>query len=83
MKTKISSKGQVVIPKSVRIRHQWKPGTILQIEETADGVALSPAGKARVSQEAVFACLKGKVSKRVTLKEMDAIVEKLAGESRR
>ena len=38
--TKLSSKGQVVLPKSVRERHGWKAGTELLVENAADGVFL-------------------------------------------
>lgn len=83
MRTKISIKGQVVIPKSVRNHHQWKPGTILQIEETPQGVILSPVSNPSISQEEVYGCLKEKVTRKVTLKEMDSIIEELAQKSQR
>ena len=73
----------MVIPKSVRSHYQWKPGTVLNIEEIENGVVLSPAGSASISQSDVFGCLKDRVSKRVTLKEMDAIIETLAEGSRK
>ncbi len=38
--TKLSSKGQVVLPKSVREQHGWGPGTEFVVESTADGVRL-------------------------------------------
>ena len=38
--TKLSSKGQVVLPKSVREAHGWAPGTEFEIESTPDGVQL-------------------------------------------
>ncbi len=38
--TKLSSKGQVVLPKSVRDAHGWGPGTEFVIETTPDGVHL-------------------------------------------
>lgn len=38
--TKLSSKGQVVLPKSVRERHGWKEGTELLVENAVDGVFL-------------------------------------------
>ena len=69
MNTRISSKGQVVIPKSIRNHYQWKPGTVLQIEETTDGVVLSPAIPSSVTQGEVFGCLKEKVAKKISLKE--------------
>lgn len=41
--TRLSSKGQVIIPASVRKKHDWKAGTEFEIEETADGIILRPA----------------------------------------
>jgi len=41
--TRLTSKGQVVIPKVVRDRMRWRPGTRLQVETTDDGaVVLRP-----------------------------------------
>jgi AbrB family looped-hinge helix DNA binding protein len=41
--TKISTKGQVVLPLAVRNRRKWRPGTELIVEETKDGVLLRAA----------------------------------------
>jgi AbrB family looped-hinge helix DNA binding protein len=38
--TKLSSKGQVVLPKAVREQHGWAPGTEFVVESTPDGVRL-------------------------------------------
>lgn len=38
--TKLSSKGQIVLPKSLREAHGWAPGTEFTIESTPDGVTL-------------------------------------------
>jgi AbrB family looped-hinge helix DNA binding protein len=44
--TRLTSKGQVVIPKVVRDRMRWKTGTRLQVEPTEDGaVVLRPGGR--------------------------------------
>jgi AbrB family looped-hinge helix DNA binding protein len=40
--TRLSSKGQLVLPKSIREAHGWGPGTEFVIESTADGVRLRP-----------------------------------------
>ena len=40
--TKLSSKGQVVLPKSVRDQHGWAEGTEFVVESTARGVLLRP-----------------------------------------
>ena len=42
MKTKISTKGQVILPKILRDRLHWKPGMELDIEARPDGVLLKP-----------------------------------------
>jgi len=41
--TKVSSKGQVVLPLSIRRSRKWEPGTQLIVEETNDGVLLRAA----------------------------------------
>ena len=38
--TKISEKGQVVVPKATRDRLGWQPGTDLEVIETGDAVTL-------------------------------------------
>lgn len=40
--TKLSSKGQVIIPKPFRAAHRWEPGQILIVINTDDGVFLKP-----------------------------------------
>ena len=40
--TKLSTKGQVIIPKAVRTAHDWKPGQQLEVIDTGDGVLLRP-----------------------------------------
>lgn len=41
--TRLSSKGQVIIPKAVRKTHRWDPGTVFIVEDVRDGVLLKPA----------------------------------------
>lgn len=40
--TLMSTKGQVIIPKSIRTSHHWRPGTRFVVEETQAGVLLRP-----------------------------------------
>jgi AbrB family looped-hinge helix DNA binding protein len=37
---RVSTKGQIVIPKEIRERRQWVPGTALVVEEHGDAVVL-------------------------------------------
>lgn len=41
--TKVSIKGQVLLPKTVRDRRGWNVGTELLVEDTEDGVVLRAA----------------------------------------
>ena len=40
---RLSSKGQLVIPKGVRERHGWRAGTELEVEDRGDAVVLRRA----------------------------------------
>jgi AbrB family looped-hinge helix DNA binding protein len=40
--TKLSARGQVFIPKSVRDARSWAPGTEFTVEEVSGGVLLRP-----------------------------------------
>ena len=40
--TLLSSKGQVIIPKTIRSSHHWRPGTRFVVEDVQGGVMLKP-----------------------------------------
>ena len=54
--TKLSSKGQVVIPRDVRDAHHWRTGTEFEVEDLPEGVLLRPRVPDRVSIEQVLGC---------------------------
>lgn len=71
---KLSSRGQVVIPKTLRTAHRWKPGTEFIAEEREDGILLKPKGKReRLRWEKLTGCLNYK-GPRETIREMDDAV---------
>jgi AbrB family looped-hinge helix DNA binding protein len=41
--TTVSTKGQVILPKAIRKRRHWEPGTRLVVEDTPEGVLLKAA----------------------------------------
>ena len=43
--TRLSSKGQVILPKSVRDAYNWQPGTEFSVEAAGGGVLLCPLRK--------------------------------------
>jgi len=72
--TRLSTKGQLILPKAVRERLAWKAGTQLLVEETPDGVLLKRAsGFVETKPEDVFGVLPWH-GKPVSLEEMDAAV---------
>jgi len=42
--TKLSTKGQVILPNAIRSARAWTPGTEFAVEETRNGVLLRPIG---------------------------------------
>lgn len=45
MRTNVSPSGAVAIPKDVRDRLAWEPGTLLELVETPDGISLRAAAR--------------------------------------
>jgi AbrB family looped-hinge helix DNA binding protein len=77
--TKLSTKGQVVLPKSLRASHRWKPGTEFIIQDRDEGVLLKPktGGKSR-TWESIIGCVPYAGPSK-SIKEMD---EAVAAEAR-
>jgi AbrB family looped-hinge helix DNA binding protein len=81
-KTRLSSKGQVIIPKDVRDRHGWQPGAELEVEDRGDAVLLRTARifpRKTVAQ--VFGCLKYE-GPPLTIEQMNAAVAREARKRR-
>jgi AbrB family looped-hinge helix DNA binding protein len=74
--TKLSSKGQVVLPKSVRDARSWRPGTEFAIEEVPNGVLLRPLRPfTSASFDEVFGCLKY-TGRAKSLRQMEKAIAK-------
>lgn len=72
--TKLSSKGQVVLPKSVREARAWEPGTEFAVEQVGDGILLRPLRPfPSTSFDAVFGCLKY-TGRAKTLRQMEKAI---------
>jgi AbrB family looped-hinge helix DNA binding protein len=83
--TILSSKGQVIIPKTLRVARRWGPGTQLEVHDTPEGVLLRPAAP---RQKAALADGLAAIRRRVayagpahSLAEMDAEVLRQAASS--
>jgi AbrB family looped-hinge helix DNA binding protein len=70
--TRVSTKGQVILPKSIRQQRRWEPGTRLVVEDTPDGVLLKAAPLFSPTRpEDVYGSLPPRGAPR-TLEEMEA-----------
>jgi AbrB family looped-hinge helix DNA binding protein len=82
-RTKVSTKGQVILPKAIRDKRNWTAGTELVVEETPQGVLLKSAPIfAPTKFEDVAGMLRGKspVGRPLSIEEMD---EAVVAEARR
>ncbi|MBN1997172.1 AbrB/MazE/SpoVT family DNA-binding domain-containing protein [candidate division KSB1 bacterium] len=80
--TKLSSKGQIVIPKSTRSRYNWKTGQEFNVIEMRDGILLKPSHlfeKTNLDQVAGILKFSGKA---ITLDEMEEAIKRGAQEQK-
>jgi AbrB family looped-hinge helix DNA binding protein len=74
--TRLSTKGQLILPKDIRTARAWGPGTEFTIEEIDDGILLRPAARFPATRlQDVAGCLRYK-GKAKTLAEMDAAISR-------
>jgi len=72
--TKLSSKGQVIIPKPLRTAHNWEEGQELIVIDCGDGILLKPKKAfAQTSIDEVAGCLKFS-GKAKTIEEMNEAI---------
>jgi AbrB family looped-hinge helix DNA binding protein len=69
--TRLSSKGQVIIPQVIREAHQWHPGVEFSVIDTDQGILLTPISRFKsTSIEHVIGCT-GYKGKKKSLEDME------------
>lgn len=82
MMTRLSTKGQLIIPKEIRERHGWVAGMELAIEEREGGVVLRPVRELpETTLDELLGCT-GYQGPRHSLEGMEAAIARGARESR-
>jgi AbrB family looped-hinge helix DNA binding protein len=72
--TKLSTKGQVVLPKSLRAARRWKSGTEFVVQERDEGILLVPkVGSKSRTWSSLLGCLPYS-GRRKSIREMDEAV---------
>lgn len=83
--TTLSSKGQVIIPKTLRTALRWAPGTQLEVHDTPEGVLLRPAVLAKkAALPEGLAAIRRRVAyagPTVSLEDMDAAVLRMTAQA--
>lgn len=72
--TKLSSKGQIILPVAIRTANQWKAGIEFAVEDTGDGILLRPLKPFTATVLDEVAGCAAYTGKTHTLDEMDRAV---------
>jgi AbrB family looped-hinge helix DNA binding protein len=76
--TRLSTKGQIVLPKTIRASRAWGPGTEFTVEEAGDGILLRPAGCfSEADLDQVAGCLRSKRKAKTPAQMGTAIVREV------
>ncbi len=79
--TKLSSKGQIIIPKYIRKAYQWEIGQELIVIDVGDGILLKPKTPFATTEiDDVASCLKYS-GQTITIDAMEDAIKKGAMES--
>jgi len=74
--TRLSNKGQVVIPKSIRTTYGLEPGVVFIVESIRDGIVLKPVKTFEPTMiDQVIGCVPYAGTKK-TLEDMEAAIAK-------
>jgi AbrB family looped-hinge helix DNA binding protein len=74
--TKLSSKGQVIIPKIIRSRYNWDTGQMLFVIDTGDGILLKPSHSFNNTELEQVAGILKYSGKPVSIDEMEQAIKK-------
>jgi AbrB family looped-hinge helix DNA binding protein len=72
--TRLSTKGQIILPKKIRTARAWGPGTKFTVEETGDGILLRPTALfPDADLDDVAGCLRSRRKSKTLVQMRDAI----------
>jgi AbrB family looped-hinge helix DNA binding protein len=76
--TRLSTKGQIVLPKDIRTARAWGPGTEFIVEESGDGILLRPVERFPATNLSEVAGRLRSAGKSRTLTQMQTAIEREA-----
>lgn len=81
--TRLSSKGQLILPKAIRDIHHWVSGLEFTVENKDDGVFLRPLRSSKPTRVKDLLGCTGYRGQAKTIEEMDAAIASGVKESRK
>ncbi len=76
MQTKLSSKGQVIIPKTLRSRYNWNVGQKLSVIDTGEGILLKTSQPFKNTDLEEVAGILKYSGKKISIDQMNKAIEK-------
>lgn len=77
-RTRLSTKGQLIVPQEVRESLGWVPGTLLDVEVTGDAIIVKRAPDVpRTTIDDLLGCVDYR-GPRISIEEMDEAIAKAA-----
>lgn len=74
--TRLSSKGQIIVPRSIRIAHHWNAGVEFEVVDMENGILLTPIKPFKsTTVKEVLGCM-GYKGRKKSLKEMEQGIAK-------
>ncbi len=71
---RLSSKGQVILPKSLRDAHRWTVGTEFEVEDRPEGILLRPKKRFPATQLSEVIGCAGYTGSAKSLEEMEGAI---------
>lgn len=81
--TKLSSKGQVIIPKILRNRYNWNTGQVLNVIDTGNGILLEPSHPFKKTKLEQVAGILRYAGESVSIEQMEEAIKKGALERKK
>ncbi|MBV8202304.1 MAG: AbrB/MazE/SpoVT family DNA-binding domain-containing protein [Acidobacteria bacterium] len=82
MRTRLSTKGQLIIPKAIRDRHGWSAGSELALEDRGDSIVIRSVGLSpKTTLEELVGCIGYRGPAR-SLEDMEAAIARGARQRR-
>ena len=75
VRTRLSTKGQLVLPRAIRSAHDWRPGTEFEVEDRGDAIVLRAVKRKGTTKWEDLVGIARYKGPRKTIRDMDKAIE--------